>query len=182
MRCSYDLRVCDHACTLIESGLSDRLIISGDRGNWTRHLWQRPEAHVFYDRAVACGLPGAAILVEDQATNFGENVKFSRALIPNANCVVFATKPAAVLRLKLTVEAQWPGIQGHVSCAALRFPDDVSNIIGVLGVINEMVGDIQRIRKYPELGYQVEHALPESVLSAWQNLVDGGFTHHLLPQ
>lgn len=180
--CSYDLRVCDHACELIESGLSDRLIISGDRGNWTRHLWDRPEAHVFRERALARGLDDSAILIEDRATNFGENVTLSRALIPDAWRVVFVTKPAAVLRLKLTIEAQWPGIQGHVSCPQLSFPDDVSNIIGVLGVINEMVGDIQRIQAYPALGFQVEHELPENILSAWQELIDGGFTHHLLRQ
>ena len=180
--CSYDLRVCDHACELIESGLSDRLIISGDRGNWTRHLWERPEAHVFHERALSHGLRGSAILIEDRATNFGENVTLSRALIPDARRVVFVTKPAAVLRLKLTIEAQWPGIQSHVSCPELSFPDDVSNIIGVLGVINEMVGDIQRIQTYPDLGYQVEHELPANILSAWRELIGDGFTHHLLPQ
>lgn len=179
--CSYDLRVCDYACELVKSGLSDQLVISGNRGNWTRHLWERPEAHVFYERALARGLAGSAMLVEDQATNFGENVKLSRALLPDADCVIFVTKPAAVLRLKLTIEAQWPGIQSHVSCPNVRFPDDVSNVIGVLGAINEMVGDIERIQTYPGLGYQVEHELPEHVLSAWRELIEGGFTHHLLP-
>lgn len=179
--CSYDLRVCDYACELIKSGLSSRLLISGKTGNWTRHLWDRPEAHVFFDRAVACGLPGSVIQVEDQATNFGENVSLSRALIPDASCVVFVTKPAAVLRLKLTLEAQWPGVEGHVTCPTLKFPEEVSNVIGVLGIVNEMVGDIQRIQDYPDLGYQTEHDLPDEILSAWRQLIDDGFTHHLLP-
>ena len=180
--CSYDLRVCDYACELVKLGVAPRLVISGNAGNWTKHLWQRPEAHVFRERALACGMPSAKILVEDRATNFGENVRFSRALIPNARCVLFVTKPASVLRLKLTVDAQWPSIDCHVSGPPIQFPDDVSNVIGILGVIHEMVGDVQRIRAYPDLGYQAAHELPANILSTWQQLIDDGFTHHLLPQ
>lgn len=179
--CSYDLRVCEYACQLVNTGLSNKLVISGNHGNWTKHLWEPPEARVFYQRALACGLPPSAILLEEQATNFGENVRLTSALIPDANSVIFVTKPAAVLRLKLTVEAQWPGIDGHVSCPDYKFPDDVSNVIGVLGVINEMVGDIHRILTYPEMGYQVEHELPDNILAAWRALIDAGFTHHLIP-
>ena len=46
--CSYDLRVCDHACQLIKDGYSERLVISGMQGNWTRHLWDSTEAEVFF--------------------------------------------------------------------------------------------------------------------------------------
>jgi uncharacterized SAM-binding protein YcdF (DUF218 family) len=180
--CSYDLRVCDYACELVRSGLSDRLVISGNTGDWTRHLWKRPEAHIFAERAISCRLPESAVLIEDRATNFGENVIYSRALIPNAASVVFVTKPAAVLRLKLTVQAQWPEIEGHISSPSLKFLEDVSNVIGILGVIHEMCGDVQRIQKYPELGYQARHELPRNIVAAWHELVEAGFTHHLQPE
>ena len=32
--CSYDLRVCDHACKLVDAGIADTLVISGRHGNW----------------------------------------------------------------------------------------------------------------------------------------------------
>ena len=178
--CSYDLRVCDHACGLIESNLAPQIVLSGDAGNWTRDLWDRPEAHVFRDRAIANGIPSDRILVEDRATNLGENVRFSSALLPEAKTVTFVTKPSTVLRLKLTVQAQWPDVEAHVSCPRVKFPDGVSETVGLIGVINEMVGDVQRIQLYPDRGYQARHELSARVLKAWNQLVREGFVHHLI--
>ena len=68
---------------------------------------------------------------------------------------------------KLTVERYWPGIEAHFSAPKIAFPDEVSNIVGVLGVIDEMVGDIDRIQRYPALGYQAAHTLPGEIIDAW---------------
>ena len=179
--CSYDLRVCDFACDLINSGLSRRLVLSGKTGNWTRHLWRRSEAEVFKERALKNGVAESAMLLEDRSTNFGENVAFTRALLPGSRAITFVTKPAAVLRVKLTADLQCPDIARYVTCPDLQFPQDVSPVIGLLGIISEMVGDIERIQRYPKLGYQVPHQLPQDVLNAWEYLVRQGFTHHLMP-
>ncbi|MBV8804725.1 MAG: YdcF family protein, partial [Sinobacteraceae bacterium] len=72
--CSYDLRVCDYACQLLKQGLARQLVLSGLTGNWTRHLWDMPEAHVFRARAIENGIDPGRILIEDHATNFGENI------------------------------------------------------------------------------------------------------------
>ena len=178
--CSYDLRVCDHACELVKDGVSDCLIISGKFGNWTRHVWDRPEAEVFYQRALENGIPEKQILMETEATNFGENITFSRAMLPAANVITFVSKPNSLLRVKLTAEAQCPEVKAIVSCPDISFPEGVSNVIGIWGVINEMVGDIERIRKYPDLGFQAPHSLPASIIDSWEYLIDQGFTFHLL--
>lgn len=179
--CSYDLRVCDHACELIKSGYSEKLVISGKSGNWTRHIWSEPEALVFYERAISNGINKAQIFVEPEATNFGENVTFAKALLPQAKTVMFVSKPNSLLRVKLTVEAQWPEVNAFVSCPEIEFPADVSNIIGVWGVINEMVGDIERLQKYPDLGFQAQHSIPDNILQDWHYLIEQGFTYHLMP-
>ncbi len=179
--CSYDLRVCDHACNLIKSGFSDKLLISGKTGNWTRHIWSSPEAMIFQQRALSNGIDESCIQLETEATNFGENITFSKRLLPNVNTVTFVSKPNALLRVKLTAEAQWPGVTAYVTCPPLSFPQQVSDIVGVLGVINEMVGDIERIQKYPAFGYQASHELPENIIRAWHYLIDQGFTEHLMP-
>jgi len=179
--CSYDLRVCDHACELLDEGYSDTLVISGKSGYWTRHIYNEPEAQVFYQRAIANGIDSDRIILEREATNFGENIVFSKPLIPRAKTVTFVSKPNSLLRAKLTVDAQWPEIDCHVSAPEYGFPDGVSNLIGVFGVIDEMVGDIDRIRKYPALGFQAEHRLPDRIVRAWEQLRDAGFTRRLLP-
>ena len=110
--CSYDLRVCDHACELIDSGYSDTLVLSGKAGNWTRHIWSETEAQIFYERAISNGIDEGKIFLEPEATNFGENITFSRAIIPDAKTVTFVTKPNSLLRVKLTAEANWPECVG----------------------------------------------------------------------
>jgi uncharacterized SAM-binding protein YcdF (DUF218 family) len=180
--CSYDLRVCDYACDLIKSGLAHRLVLSGKTGHWTRHLWSDTEAAVFKQRALVNGIAEEAITLEDRATNFGENVAFTRALLPDASAITFVTKPASVLRVKLTADLQLPGIACFVACPELQFPQDVSNVIGVFGIINEMVGDVERIQRYPALGFQAPHGLPRDVLDAWSYLIRQGFTHHVMPK
>ena len=178
--CSYDLRVCDHACNLIKEGFSEILVISGKSGNWTRHIWDEPEAQVFYQRALSNGIDKSQILLELEATNFGENITLARALIPQAKTVTFVSKPNSVLRVKLTAEMQWPEVNTHVSCPNIEFPADVSYFIGVWGVINEMVGDIERIQRYPDLGFQAKHSIPDNIVENWNYLVEQGFTHHLM--
>lgn len=176
--CSYDLRVCDHACSLYQQKLSETLLITGSTGNWTRFIWSRPEAEVFLERALENGVPRTAIVIENRATNFGENVRYARALLPSLNRATFVTKTAAVLRLRQTIAAQWPEIEAAVTGPRLDFPNEVSRVVGVLGVINEMVGDVERILVYPSLGFQAPHELPKKTIDAWCALVESGFVEH----
>jgi uncharacterized SAM-binding protein YcdF (DUF218 family) len=179
--CSYDLRVCDYACDLIKQNLAPRLVLTGKIGNWTKLLWDVPEAQIFRERALACGIEPDKILVEEQATNFGENIAFVRRLIPQMKRVTFVTKPASVLRVTLTVPLQWPGITAFVDAPPIAFPEEVSNVIGVFGVIHEMVGDIHRVMHYPSRGFQIPHQLPTAILDSWSALIEEGFGQHLLP-
>lgn len=178
--CSYDLRVCDYACELVKRSLAPIVVFSGNTGNWTEHLWDIPEAEVFAERALANGVSETSILRELNATNIGENVAFSRKLLPEAETVTFVTKPNTILRVGLTAPVQWPGVRANLACPPFSFPDGVSNVIGLFGVINEIVGDIQRIMEYPQLGYQIQHELPADVIESWEYLVEAGFTLHTM--
>lgn len=178
--CSYDLRVCDYACGLIKQGLAPRLVLTGGSGNWTRHLWAVPEARVFAERALANGIDPGSIDLEEQAANFGQNIAFVRRGFPQLRRVVFVTKPNSVLRVALTIAVQWPEAHAWIDAPPLLFPNEVSHIIGVLGVIHEMVGDIERVMRYPALGFQLPHALPAPVLQSWEYLIAAGFDGHRL--
>jgi uncharacterized SAM-binding protein YcdF (DUF218 family) len=178
--CSYDLRVCDYACDFAKKMSIPKILFTGDTGNWTNHLWEISESKVFKERALKNGIESEAILTEKRAKNIAENIAFSKKMLPNATSVTFITKPNTILRVKLTVPIQWPDITSYTSCPQFHFPDDVSHIVGVFGVINEMIGDIQRIIKYPELGFQIHHKLPENVMIAYEYLVNEGFTNHLM--
>ena len=178
--CSYDLRICDYACDLARRFNISKIVFTGNTGNWTNHLWEIPEAQVFKNRALKNGINLEAIITEEKATNLAENIAFSKELLPDVKSVTFITKPNTILRVKLTVPIHWPDIKSYTSCPQFSFPDEISHIVGVFGIINEMIGDIQRIQKYPHLGYQIKHELPESILSAYKYLIDEGYTNHLM--
>lgn len=178
--CSYDLRICDYALDLMKEVGAQQLLFSGNTGNWTRQLWDEPEAQVFKTRAVDNGVDPSRIVTEEEATNIGENIAFSKKLLPAAKTITFITKPNTILRVKLTIPLHWPHITAVTACPSFSFPNDVSNIVGVFGVIHEMVGDIQRILAYPALGFQVVHDLPPHIVTAYEYLVGQGFTQHLM--
>ena len=50
-------------------------------------------------------------------------------------------------------------------------PDDVVSI---------MVGDLQRIRLYPEKGFQIHQDIPDDVWGAYEELVSAGYDKHLI--
>lgn len=177
--CSYDLRVCDHACRLLQRDVADRMLITGQSGHWTRHLWDGDEADVFAARARALGVETGRILIERKARSFADNIAFSRAMCPEARRVTFVTKPQSVRRVELTVPIRWPGLDAAVDAPAIAFPSGASNAVGILGLIEEMVGDLHRILVYPRLGFQVPLAVPGDVLAAWRHLIALGFDRHL---
>ena len=43
-----------------------------------------------------------------------------------------------------------------------------------------MVGDLQRIREYPKLGYQIEQEIPAKVWRAYEKLGAAGYDKHLI--
>ena len=43
-----------------------------------------------------------------------------------------------------------------------------------------MIGDLQRIRVYPERGYQIPQEIPDDVWAAFEALVAAGYDGHLV--
>ncbi|WP_089085526.1 YdcF family protein [Aquitalea magnusonii] len=177
---SYDLRVMDHAAALLQQGIAPHMLISGNTGNWTRDLWNRPEAEVFAERAQALGVKRQQILLEPQARSFAENLALARAMCPDARRVTFVTKPNSVRRVTQTQPIHWPDIDCAVDAPDFAFPWGVSNMVGVFGLIEEMVGDVHRLLRYPRLGFQQALPIPDEVLDAWQQLIALGYNRHLL--
>jgi hypothetical protein len=47
-------------------------------------------------------------------------------------------------------------------------------------VVSIMVGDLQRIRVYPERGFQIPQHIPDDVWQAFEALVAAGYDRHLV--
>jgi uncharacterized SAM-binding protein YcdF (DUF218 family) len=181
---SYDLRVARWCAALMQRGLAPVLVFTGAHGNWTRGRWARSEAEDFADEAVAGGAPRERLLLETSATNIGENLRFTKALLAGrshpARRVIVVTKPQTLRRVAASAPIFWPEATVITSCPDHAFAEQPTPEHSIDDLINEMVGDVQRMIEYPGLGYQVAQETPPEVLAAYEELKARGYTRHLL--
>ncbi|HEX6181836.1 MAG TPA: YdcF family protein [Chitinophagaceae bacterium] len=181
---SHDLRVADRAAELYLQGWAPLVIMSGGLGNVTKDVWTEPEADQFARIAVDKGVPASAILIENKSTNTGENIVFTRKLLDQENIdlqsFILVQKPYMERRTFATFQKQWPGKKMLVTSPQISFEDYPTKEISMERVINIMVGDLQRIRYYPEKGFQVYQETPDAVWSAFEELVEAGYDKHLM--
>ncbi|QND51247.1 YdcF family protein [Phyllobacterium sp. 628] len=177
---SYDLRVADRCADLFHQALAPKILFTGKAGNWTSNLYQTSEAEAFAERAIAAGVPADAIIIEPEATNIGENIRFARAMADAAvRSVIIVTKPQTQRRAFATAKAQWPEINAAVTAPLHGFEEQPLTAYPLERLINEMVGDIQRIIDYPAKSFQIAQDIPASVRDAYRFLVSEGYDHHL---
>lgn len=181
---SHDLRVADRAAELWHEGLAPIIVMSGGLGNFTEGVFHKPEAELFAERAIALGVPEQSILIENKSSNSGENVTMSRNLLDmkdvSITSAIAVHKPYMERRAYATIRAQWPELEVQLTSPLLSFSSYCNDEIPADKVINIMVGDLQRIIKYPELGYMIPQEVPDEVMQAMERLIDAGYTEHLL--
>lgn len=176
---SYDLRVAQYASELYLQGIAPLLLFTGKAGNWTKGLFNHSEAEAFADVAMKAGVPEAAILLETRATNIGENIVLSKALLAQESLsAVLVTKPQTQRRVFATAARQWPEAAIKVSAPATAFEDQPTEQYGLEMLISEMTGDVQRMLDYPAKGFQIAQAVPLQVLEAYEFLIAKGFDNH----
>ena len=60
------------------------------------------------------------------------------------------------------------------------YDDYLASAIEGRPLIDDLVGNLQRILVYPDLGYQIAQEVPEPVLSAYRFLLSRGFDRQLV--
>ena len=184
--CSLDTRVADRAAELYHQGYAEWVIVSGGVGVLTKDRFDKPEAQVFADILVASGVPRDHIIIEDKSTNTGENIRFTYDLLNtfghDFHSFILVQKPYMERRTYATFMKKWPGGDTNIMVTSPHtgyeeyFTQDMPKEL----VMHIMVGDMQRIREYPKLGFQIEQAIPDGVWAAYENLIKAGFTKHLI--
>jgi uncharacterized SAM-binding protein YcdF (DUF218 family) len=181
---SHDTRVAERGADLYLQGWSRLLIFSGGLGNLTLGVWTEPEADKFARIARDMGVPESAILIENASTNTGENIRFTRKLLEarglDPHSFIVVQKPYMERRSLATFARNWPGKRFLVTSPQIPFLEYPSAEIPLERVIHLMVGDLQRIKVYPEKGFQIPQEIPAEVWEAFENLVRAGFTDHLI--
>lgn len=180
---SHDLRVADRGAELYLQGWAPILLFSGGLGNVTKGIWTEPEADQFARIALDKGVPAEAIFIENQSTNTGENIIFSQRLLKekglDPQVFLLVQKPYMERRSYATFARHWPEKKLIVTSPQISFEEYPNKELPMEKVINMMVGDLQRIKIYPEKGFQVFQEIPADVWDAYERLIGWGFTKHL---
>ena len=184
--CSNDLRVAERAVDVFEQGYAPYLIFSGGVGVLTKDIFNKPEAEVFADVARKRGVPEDKILIENKSTNTGENVDFTRKLLEDRGLsmqsFILVQKPYMERRTYATFKKRWPEPDFIVTSPQISFEDYPTEQLPKELVINIMVGDLQRIHIYPAKGFQIPQEILIEVWSAYEKLVEAGYTNHLMKE
>ncbi|HSD47734.1 MAG TPA: YdcF family protein [Pyrinomonadaceae bacterium] len=186
--CSHDESVAERGAQLFLDGWGPLLIFSGGRGAITSKLWNEPEAERFARIAIDMGVPPERILIEPNSTNTGENVRFTRQLLGekgiDPQSFIVVQKPYMERRSYATFLQYWPEKNLVVTSPQASFDDYIAQYthssLSADDVIGIMLGDLQRIRFYPERGFQIAQEIPEEVWNAYELLVDAGYDKYLI--
>jgi uncharacterized SAM-binding protein YcdF (DUF218 family) len=186
--CSHDTIVAERAAEVFHEGWAPLLIFSGGLGSITRGLWTDPEADRFARLAIDAGVPRDRILIENRSTNTGENVLFTKALLQEQALepasFILVQKPYMERRSYATFRKLWPEKPVVVTSPRLSMDEYLArgthHALSPEQVISIMVGDLQRIRLYPAMGFQIEQEIPAEVWSAFEQLVAAGYDSRLV--
>ena len=181
---SHDLRVADRAAELYLQGWAPLLICAGGLGRLTEEVWTEPEADQFARIAMEKGVPEQAILIENRSTNTGENIVLTQQLLDRKNLnpqsFIVVQKPYMERRSYATFKKHWPQKQLIVTSPQIPFDEYPTEEIPLEKVIDIMVGDLQRIKVYPQKDFQVYQEIPADVWDAFEQLVALGYDKHLI--
>ncbi|QEC68324.1 YdcF family protein [Panacibacter ginsenosidivorans] len=181
---SHDLRVAERAAELYLEGWAPMIIFSGGLGNFTKEVWTESEADQFAAIAINMGVPEYDILIENKSTNTGENILFTQQLLTqkglNPQSFIVVQKPYMERRSYATFKKHWPDKEIYVTSPQISFEAYPTEEIPLEKVINIMVGDLQRIKLYPEKGFQVFQEIPAGIWEAYEQLIVSGFNKHLM--
>ena len=186
--CSHDQKVAERGAQLFFEKWAPLLIFSGGLGAITSSIWSEPEADQFAAIAIQLGVPEENILVENQSTNTGENVRFTRRLLAEKQIdpqrFILVQKPYMERRSFATFRMFWPEKEVLVTSPRVSFDEYLASYVNRElssgDVISIMVGDLQRIKLYPDRGFQIYQEIPDEVWSAFEELVNAGYDRHLI--
>jgi len=183
---SHDTRVAERAAELYLAGWAPMIIFSGGLGNFTKDMWTETEADLFAGIAKKMGVPRENILIENKSTNTGENIRFTQQLLAQKNLdmktFIVVQKPYMERRSYATFKKHWPDKKLIVTSPQISFDGYPTQEIPMDRVINIMAGDLQRLKFYPEKGFQIFQEIPPDVWHAYEQLVEKGFDKHLMKE
>ena len=183
----YDEDIPKRCAELYHQGFAPWVCFSGGLGRNTGRLWTKSEAERFAAVAMAEGVPEDRIILEKKSTNSAENLLFAPKILAEAGVtaekIIAVHKPYMEKRLWAAMQVYWPDVRALYTSPRVTLEEHMAHAEAVgmtrKGVIETIVGDVQRMALYAEKGYQVPVEIPAEVRAAYDALVEQGYTGQL---
>ena len=183
---SHDPSVADYAVELYKKGWAKYIIFSGGvfrPVGELRNLSPKSEADAFFDIALKAGVSSEAVILDNEATNTGENFSCTRKIFKEKGfdfqSFILVQKPYMVRRTHATALVQFAEFKFMSTAKSDSYAQYITrcaeNNISKERVISNMTGDLQRLKIYPEKGFLVKMEIPENVWEAYEKLIEMGF-------
>ncbi|MFE5544744.1 YdcF family protein [Streptomyces sp. SID5770] len=183
---SHDLGVADATVDLYRRGMFPLIVFTGATSRTTEERMPKGEAEHYQERALELGVPASAILVEPNARNTGENVRFSRSLLDDhgvlVSSILLVSKPYEERRAYATARKLWPEVDVVSASTDMRLEEYVDSIGDPRLVLDMLVGAQQRLLLYPERGFTIAQDVPADVTAAYERLSSAGFVSRLMAE
>ena len=183
----YDEDIPRRCAELWHQGFAPWVCFSGGLGRNTSGIWSKSEAERFAAIAIAGGVPEERIILENKSTNSAENLLFTPKILAEkgikAEKIIAVHKPYMERRLWAAMQVYWPQVRAAYTSPQVSVEEHIAHaeMIGMTrkGVIETIVGDVQRMELYAEKGYQRAVEIPDAVRAAFDALVAEGYTGQL---
>jgi len=184
---NYNCDIALRASQLFHEGYAGKILFSGGLGRNTLGLQSTTEADRFAMTAINDGVSPENILIENRSSNTAENISFTRKLLEEngiiAKSLIVVHQPFMEKRIKAAFDMYWP----EVEIMTTSFEIDIDTFFehavryGVTErmVVEEIVGDFQRMELYADKGWQSRQEIPQSAWNAFNELVRMGFDGQL---
>ena len=182
-----DLRVARHAAQLMREGMAQWLVVSGGvahQDDLLKTAWAGTECEAFTQEILAQGVAPQCLIAEPRARNTAENLRFSREALAQrglaAESLLLVCKPHMQRRILATAAVEWPEVPYRAASFTLALDAYCTDALSKDYAAQLMVGDLQRLQRYPAAGFCAPQRVPDEVLAASQALIAAGFDRHLL--
>ncbi|MHC1787570.1 MAG: YdcF family protein [Christensenellales bacterium] len=185
---SHDQTIATRAARLHKEGWAPLILFTGYLGKGTEGFFPQPEAELYARIAIAEGVDPGAILIEGEATNTGENIRFSRRLLESRGLsprrIIAVHKPYMTRRVWAALRQQWPEVEvivapGDPSLSGY-LAGQLADGVAEKEIIDSLVGDFQRMDLYAKRGWQIAQEAPPAAQAAYQALLALGYDRYVV--
>lgn len=181
-----NLEIPKKCAKLYFEGYGKRILFAGGLGKTTKKLFLKPEAQIYKEIAIACGVPEEAIIVEEQSTTTPQNFKNAIKILKQKQIeyqkIIIVHSAITTRRTLATAKAYLKNVKIAMTTVQTSFEEFMERL-EKRHLLNEticvLVGNIQRMMIAPQMGYQVEEDVPLAVLEAYEFLKQKGYSKYI---